>query len=56
LVKNDNPEDYIQKVAKKYDLIVIGIKGVHSKLSQVFLGSVAEAVVKNAPCDVMVIR
>ncbi|MFX1344985.1 MAG: universal stress protein [Promethearchaeota archaeon] len=56
MVKNENPEDYIQKVGKKYDLIVIGIKGVHSKLSQVFLGSVAEAVVKNAPCDVMVIR
>ena len=29
---------------------------VYSKISQIFLGSVAEDVVKNAPCDVLVIR
>jgi len=58
LIVKDNPEDYIQRIVpkKKFDLVVIGIKGIHSKISQIFLGSVAESVVKNAPCDVLVIR
>lgn len=58
LVTKDYPEDYIRRMVKKkkFDLVVIGIKGIHSKLSQIFLGSVAEDVVKNAACDVLVIR
>ncbi|MHA1987872.1 MAG: universal stress protein [Promethearchaeota archaeon] len=58
LIIKDYPEDYIQRVVpkKKFDLVVVGIKGIHSTLSQLFLGSVAESVVKNAPCDVLVIR
>lgn len=58
LITKDYPEDYISRIVKKkkFDLVVVGIKGVHSKLSQIFLGSVAENVVKNAPCDVLVIR
>lgn len=58
LITKDYPEDYIQRIVpkKKFDLVVVGIKGIHSKLSQIFLGSVAESVVKNAPCDVLVIR
>ena len=58
LVTKDYPEDFIRRMVKKkkFDLVVVGIKGVHSKLSQIFLGSVAENVVKNASCDVLVIR
>ncbi|MFW9865338.1 MAG: universal stress protein [Candidatus Thorarchaeota archaeon] len=58
LITEEEPEDYIMKTVKKekFDLIVVGIKGVHSKLSQIFIGSVAEEVVKKAPCDVLVIR
>jgi nucleotide-binding universal stress UspA family protein len=58
LIIKDYPEDYISRIVKKkkYDLVVVGIKGVHSKLSQIFLGSVAENAVKNAPCDVMIIK
>ena len=58
LITKEYPEDYIQRIVskKKFDLVVVGIKGIHSKLSQIFLGSVAESVVKNAPCDVLVIR
>jgi len=58
LITNEYPEEYIFRNAKKgkFDLVVVGIKGIHSKLSQIFLGSVAEDVVKNAPCDVLVIR
>ncbi|MFX1344991.1 MAG: universal stress protein [Promethearchaeota archaeon] len=58
LITKEYPEDYISRIVKKkkFDLVVVGIKGVHSKLSQIFLGSVAENTVKNAPCDVMVIK
>ncbi|MFX1478376.1 MAG: universal stress protein [Promethearchaeota archaeon] len=58
LIIKEEPEDYILKAVKKekFDLIVVGIKGVHSKLSQVFIGSVAEEIVKKAPCDILVIR
>ena len=58
LVLNDSPEEYILRIVKKkkFDLVVVGIKGIHSKISQIFLGSVAEDVMKNAPCDVLVIR
>jgi nucleotide-binding universal stress UspA family protein len=58
LITDDYPEEYIERVVKKkkFDLVVVGIKGIHSKISQIFLGSVAEDTVKNAPCDVLVIR
>ena len=58
LITKDYPEDYISRIVKKkkFDLVVVGIKGVHSKLSQIFLGSVAEHAVKNASCDVLVIK
>ena len=58
LIIKDYPEDYIQRIVpkKKFDLVVVGLKGIHSKLSQIFLGSVAESVVKNTPCDVLVIK
>ncbi len=58
LIIKEYPEDYISRIVKKkkFDLVVVGLKGVHSKLSQIFLGSVAENVVKNAPCDVMVFK
>ena len=58
LITKDYPEDYISRIVKKkkFDLVVVGIKGVHSKLSQIFLGSVAENAVKNASCDVLVIK
>ncbi|MHA2182116.1 MAG: universal stress protein [Promethearchaeota archaeon] len=58
LIVKEYPEEYIQRIVKKkkFDLVVVGLKGIHSKLSQIFVGSVAESVVKNAPCDVLVIR
>ncbi|MHA1885926.1 MAG: universal stress protein [Promethearchaeota archaeon] len=58
LVIKEYPEDYIERIVKKkkYDLIVVGIKGIHSKLSQVLLGSVAERVLKRTSCDVLIIH
>ena len=39
----------------RFDLIVIGAKGM-SKVKEMFLGSVSEKVVRNAPCTVMVVK
>lgn len=57
LVK-ESPEDYISNVVeeKSFDLVVVGCTGEHSKLERIFLGTVAEAVVNNAPCDVLIVR
>ncbi|MFX1574730.1 MAG: universal stress protein [Promethearchaeota archaeon] len=58
LVVKEDPEYYIIRLVKKknFDLVVVGYKGIHSKLSQLFLGSVAQYVVEHSPCDVLVIR
>ncbi|MFX0083408.1 MAG: universal stress protein [Candidatus Hodarchaeota archaeon] len=58
LITKEYPEEYIERMVKKkkFDLVVVGIKGIHSKISQIFLGSVAETVVKNASSDVLIIR
>lgn len=58
LIIKEDPERYIERIVKKknFDLVVVGITGMHSKLKQVFMGSVAEYVVANAQCDVLVIR
>lgn len=58
LIIKEDPERYIERIVKKkkFDLVVVGITGLHSKLRQALMGSVAEYVVANAQCDVLVIR
>ncbi|MBY8990322.1 MAG: universal stress protein [Candidatus Lokiarchaeota archaeon] len=58
LIIKEDPERYIERIVKKknFDLVIVGITGMHSKLDQVLMGSVAEYVVENAQCDVLVIR
>ncbi|MEM3449625.1 MAG: universal stress protein, partial [Nitrososphaerota archaeon] len=52
-----NPGTRIVKIAEelKVDLIVIGAKG-RSRLREILMGSVANTVVNNAPCPVLVVR
>jgi len=40
---------------RRSDLVVVGTAG-HSKLGRLLLGSVAESVMRSAPCDVLVVR
>ena len=58
LIIKEDPERYIERIVKKkkFDLVVVGITGMHSKIKQLFMGSVAEYVVANTQCDVLVIR
>jgi len=52
-----NPANKIIEYAEKegFDMIAIGAKG-RSKIRNLLLGSVADRVVRNAPCPVLVIR
>lgn len=58
LILDETPEEYIERIVEEqgFDLVVIGTKGIHSKLSQFLLGSVAQRVVKHAVCDVLIVR
>ena len=49
------PHEEIIKEAKKDDLIIMGSKGT-TALDRILLGSVAEKVVRHAPCPVMVCK
>ena len=56
-VEAGSPAEEIVKAAKNWpaDLIVIGSHG-RSGMRRAFLGSVAEAVMRQAPCPVLVVR
>ncbi len=41
---------------ENFDLIVLGSKGEHSKLEQIFSGTIAQKVVNDVPCDVLIVR
>jgi nucleotide-binding universal stress UspA family protein len=57
VVREGTPYDAIVRYAKEtdVDLIVMGTHG-HTGLAHVFLGSVAEKVVRRAPCPVLTVR
>lgn len=56
-VECGDPRDLVVKLAaeKKAGLIVVGTHGRHG-LRRALLGSVAESVVRSAPCPVLVVR
>jgi len=58
LINDEKPEDYIEKVVEheNIDLVVLGSKGEHSKLEQIFSGTIVQKVVNDVPCDVLIIR
>ena len=57
ILKTGDPRSVLLEQArvKKADLLAVGSSG-KSRLGRLFLGSVAEAVVERAPCDVLVTR
>jgi nucleotide-binding universal stress UspA family protein len=58
IILNEHPEDYIKRIVieEKFDLVVIGTKGIHSRRNQLMIGSVAQKVVKHVACDILIIR
>ncbi len=57
LVKSGDPREVIVDAAKdlKAEVIVMGTHGRRG-LSRAIIGSVAESVVRTAPCSVLVVR
>ena len=58
LITYENPEDYIERIVEveKFDLVVLGVKGAHSKIKKYITGSITKKVMKNTPCDVLVVK
>jgi nucleotide-binding universal stress UspA family protein len=58
LITDEKPEDYIEKAIEEeeVDLVVLGSKGEHSKLEQLFTGGIAQKVVNDVPCDILIVR
>lgn len=58
VITEEHPEDYIERIVKEenFDLVVIGTKGVHSKLKKIIIGSVTQKVVNRTPCDILIVR
>lgn len=54
-VREGHPVDEICREAKPSDLIIIATHGRRG-LSRMLLGSVAESVIRHAPCPVLVVR
>lgn len=58
LIEGEDPEDYILRVVEEegFDLVALGSKGDHSKLKEIFMGSIAQKVLNEASCDVLIVR
>lgn len=58
LIEDYTPEDYIKKTVEEeeFDLVILGCNGHHSKLKKSFLGTRSLKILKNTPCDVLIIR
>jgi nucleotide-binding universal stress UspA family protein len=58
LITYENPEEYIERIVEveEFDLVVLGVKGTHSKLKKAITGSITKKVIKKAPCDVLVVK
>ena len=58
LIKNETPADYAKHAVEEegYDLVVLGARGQHSKLREVFLGSVCEEMMNKVQCDVLIVK
>jgi nucleotide-binding universal stress UspA family protein len=58
LVEDLDPVEFAKEfvIKENIDLVVIGARGQHSKLREVFFGSVCERMVNQVRCDVLVIK
>ena len=58
LIEDQDPADYAKSTVEteQFELVVLGAKGQHSKLHEIFLGSVCEKIMNLVSCDVLVIK
>jgi len=55
---DEEPHEFVKKMVEKehYDLVVVGCTGHHNRLRTVFLGTVAQKIINEAPCEVLIVR
>ncbi|HME54602.1 MAG TPA: universal stress protein [Candidatus Lokiarchaeia archaeon] len=58
LITDETPEQYISDAidSEGFDLVVLGCRGHHSKVKEIFLGTVPTRVLHSSKCDVLVVR
>ena len=58
LIEDEDPAEYAKRVVDEegFDLVALGAKGQHSKLREVFLGSVCEKIMNQATVDVLIVK
>ncbi|HME50714.1 MAG TPA: universal stress protein [Candidatus Lokiarchaeia archaeon] len=58
LITNFSPEQYISTMIEEegFDLIVLGCRGNHSRMKEMFLGTVPTRVLHATLCDVLIVR
>ena len=58
LIENKTPEEYISKITddEEFDLIALGCKGEHSKLEELFIGTVANYTLNKVDSDLLIVR
>ncbi|MFX1273717.1 MAG: universal stress protein [Promethearchaeota archaeon] len=57
LIVNENPEEFVKKLVKKqkFDLVVIGVQEIHSKMGAGHNMSISKNLIKKIPCDVLIV-
>ncbi len=58
VISDEEPGDYIKRVVnvEKFDLVILGCKGHHSKIRTTILGTIPEKVLNKADCDVLIAK
>ena len=58
LIENETPSTCILRVVKEenIDLVVLGSRGIHSKIKKTFLGTVSTNVAKKVDCDLLIVK
>lgn len=58
LITNKTPERYISDAIENegFDLVVLGCRGNHSRMKEMFLGTVPTRVLHDNLCDVLIVR
>lgn len=58
LIFDMTPEDYIKRMVEEegFDLVILGCKGHHSKLSRALIGTIPNKVINSVSSDVLIVR
>lgn len=58
LIENETPSKSILRIVKEetIDLVVLGSRGIHSKIKKTLLGTVSTNVAENVDCDILIVK